>query len=54
VVPVACGWSDVGSWHAVWELSEKDAQGDAAQGAAVFEDSRNCNVSTDKAQVALE
>ena len=22
VIPVACGWSDVGSWHAVWELSE--------------------------------
>jgi mannose-1-phosphate guanylyltransferase / mannose-6-phosphate isomerase len=54
VVPVACGWSDVGSWHAVWELSDKDAQGNAAQGAAVFEDSRNCNVSTDKAVVALE
>jgi mannose-1-phosphate guanylyltransferase/mannose-6-phosphate isomerase len=54
VVPVACGWSDVGSWHAVWELSDKDSQGNAAQGAAVFEDSRNCNVSTDKALVALE
>src|ERR1700738_4703547 len=54
VVPVACGWSDVGSWHAVWELSEKDSQGNAAQGTAVFEDSRNCNVSTDKALVALE
>ena len=54
VVPVSCGWSDVGSWHAVWELSDKDAQGNAAQGAAVFEDSRNCNVSTDKALVALE
>jgi mannose-1-phosphate guanylyltransferase/mannose-6-phosphate isomerase len=54
VVPVACGWSDVGSWHAVWELSGKDDQGNAAQGAAVFEDSRNCNVSTDKALVALE
>ena len=54
VVPVACGWSDVGSWHAVWELSGKDEQGNAAQGAAVFEDSRNCNVSTDKALVALE
>jgi mannose-1-phosphate guanylyltransferase/mannose-6-phosphate isomerase len=54
VVPVACGWSDVGSWHAVWELSDKDAHGNAAQGAAVFEDSRNCNVSTDKALVALE
>ncbi len=54
VVPVACGWSDVGSWLAVWELSDKDAQGNAAQGAAVFEDSRNCNVSSDKALVALE
>jgi mannose-1-phosphate guanylyltransferase / mannose-6-phosphate isomerase len=54
VVPVACGWSDVGSWLAVWELSDKDAQGNAAQGAAVFEDSRNCNVSTDRALVALE
>jgi mannose-1-phosphate guanylyltransferase/mannose-6-phosphate isomerase len=54
VVPVSCGWSDVGSWRAVWELSDKDGQGNAAQGAAVFEDSRNCNVSTDKALVALE
>jgi mannose-1-phosphate guanylyltransferase/mannose-6-phosphate isomerase len=54
VVPVSCGWSDVGSWHAVWELSDKDAQGNAAQGRAVFEDSRNCNVATDKALVALE
>jgi mannose-1-phosphate guanylyltransferase/mannose-6-phosphate isomerase len=54
VVPVACGWSDVGSWHAVWQLSEKDSQGNATRGAAVFEDSRNCNVSTDRALVALE
>jgi mannose-1-phosphate guanylyltransferase / mannose-6-phosphate isomerase len=54
VVPVACGWSDVGSWKAVWELSEKDSQGNAAQGAAVFEDTRNCYVVTDKALIALE
>jgi len=54
VVPVACGWSDVGSWRAVWEMSDKDSQGNAAQGNAVFEDSRNCNVSTDKTLVALE
>jgi mannose-1-phosphate guanylyltransferase/mannose-6-phosphate isomerase len=54
VIAVACGWSDVGSWHSVWELSGKDTQGNAAQGKAVFEDSRNCNVSTDKALVALE
>lgn len=54
VVPVSCGWSDVGSWRAVWELSDKDTQGNAAHGTAVFEDSRNCNVTTDHALVALE
>jgi mannose-1-phosphate guanylyltransferase / mannose-6-phosphate isomerase len=35
-------------------LLQKDAQGNAAQGEAVFEDSRNRNVSSDKALVALE
>ena len=55
VMPMSCGWSDVGSWHAVWELSGKDEQGNSSQGAvAVFEDSHNCNVSSDKALVALE
>src|SRR5471032_2111315 len=52
VVPVSCGWSDVGSWYAVWELSEQDADGNSAQGTAVFEDSRNCHVSADKTMVA--
>jgi mannose-1-phosphate guanylyltransferase/mannose-6-phosphate isomerase len=54
VLPVSFSWSDVGSWHAVWELSEKDEDGNAARGTAVFENSRNCNVSSDKALVALE
>jgi mannose-1-phosphate guanylyltransferase/mannose-6-phosphate isomerase len=54
VIPVSFGWSDVGSWQAVWELSEKDGQGNSARGIAVFEDSRNCTVSTDKTVVALE
>ncbi|QUS39176.1 mannose-1-phosphate guanylyltransferase/mannose-6-phosphate isomerase [Tardiphaga alba] len=54
VVPVSCGWSDVGSWLAVWELSDKDAQGNAAQGIAVFEDAHNCHVASDGPVVALE
>jgi mannose-1-phosphate guanylyltransferase/mannose-6-phosphate isomerase len=54
VVPIACGWSDIGSWHAVWELSDKDEHGNATRGNAIFEDSHNCNVSTDRALVALE
>ncbi|GGK46938.1 mannose-1-phosphate guanylyltransferase/mannose-6-phosphate isomerase [Salinarimonas ramus] len=40
VVPVSMGWSDVGSWHAVWEIAEKDAAGNAVhlgkKGHAVF------------------
>ena len=33
VIPVSYGWSDVGSWHAVWELSQKDADGNSSQGS---------------------
>lgn len=29
MIPVDFGWSDVGSWEAVWELSAKDAQGNS-------------------------
>ena len=43
VMPVSYGWSDVGSWQAVWELSERDAAGNAAHGTAVFVDSRSGN-----------
>ena len=53
VIPVSYGWSDVGSWHAVWELSPKDADGNSAQGSAVFVDSRNSYVSSEKPLVAL-
>lgn len=42
VAPLAgAGWSDIGSWDALWALAEKDQHGNAAQGEAVFEDSRN-------------
>ena len=53
VMPAAYGWSDVGSWQAVWELSERDASGNAAQGAAVFVDAHGSYVATDKQLVAL-
>ena len=32
VVPVDIGWSDIGSWSALWELSEKDANGNSIIG----------------------
>jgi mannose-1-phosphate guanylyltransferase / mannose-6-phosphate isomerase len=53
VMPVSYGWSDVGSWQAVWELSGRDAAGNAGQGAVEFVDSRGSYVATDKQLVAL-
>jgi mannose-1-phosphate guanylyltransferase / mannose-6-phosphate isomerase len=37
VVPLDAGWSDLGSWDAVWEATDKDADGNAARGRVVFE-----------------
>src|SRR5262249_36457072 len=53
VVPIAYKWSDVGSWGAVWDLSAKDAAGNAARGAAVFVDSSGGFVASDRALPGL-
>ncbi|MGD9923640.1 MAG: mannose-1-phosphate guanylyltransferase/mannose-6-phosphate isomerase [Pseudorhodoplanes sp.] len=53
VIPVSYGWSDVGSWHAVWELSPHDGNGNAGQGHAVFVDTYNSFASSEKPLVAL-
>ena len=42
VVPVEMGWSDVGTWDALWQVSAKDAQGNVSQGDVLIEDSHNC------------
>jgi mannose-1-phosphate guanylyltransferase/mannose-6-phosphate isomerase len=41
MVPLDAGWSDLGAWDAVWQVSEHDAQGNAAQGDALFQNSSN-------------
>jgi mannose-1-phosphate guanylyltransferase / mannose-6-phosphate isomerase len=53
VMPVSYGWSDVGSWQAVWELSEHDAAANAAHGRAIFVDTRDSYVASEKQLVAL-
>jgi mannose-1-phosphate guanylyltransferase/mannose-1-phosphate guanylyltransferase/mannose-6-phosphate isomerase len=35
VVPCAPGWSDVGSWQAIWEIAERDATDNALSGDAL-------------------
>ena len=53
VMPISYSWSDVGSWQAVWELSKRDADGNAAQGKALFIDARRSYVATEKQLVSL-
>ena len=41
VVPLSCGWSDVGSWSSLWEVDEKDPQGNVCKGDVIAQDSSN-------------
>ena len=41
VLPVDIGWNDVGSWSALWDVSEQDADGNARHGDVIAVDSRN-------------
>jgi mannose-1-phosphate guanylyltransferase / mannose-6-phosphate isomerase len=52
VVPVAMGWSDVGSWDALWAMSTKDAAGNAIAGNVVAEAARNCYLRSENGLVA--
>jgi mannose-1-phosphate guanylyltransferase/mannose-1-phosphate guanylyltransferase/mannose-6-phosphate isomerase len=42
VVPAAIGWSDIGSWTALWEISPQDGAGNATLGPVELVDARNC------------
>ena len=52
VAPLEAGWSDVGSWSALWEISEKCEKGNAVlhtgkgNGDTILEDTRNSLIST--------
>jgi len=47
VVPADLGWSDVGSWGALWELGAKDPDGNVAVGDVMLEGAENCYVRSD-------
>lgn len=52
VVPVDIGWSDVGSWSALWKIGGKDDAGNVTSGDVVMEDSRGCYLRSDGPLVA--
>ena len=47
VVPADIGWSDVGSWSALWELGAKDATGNVSVGDVLMEGATNCYARSD-------
>ncbi len=44
VVPCNIGWSDIGSWTALGNLSAPDIDGNRIQGDALLHDTRNCTI----------
>lgn len=52
VVPLDAGWNDIGSWSALWEVSDKDHDGNAVTGDAILHDSQNCLIKGDDRLIA--
>ena len=52
MVPLDAGWSDIGSWTALWDVSDKDQQGNVFKGDVLNQQSRNTYVHADSRLVA--
>ena len=53
VIPMDAGWSDMGSWSSLWNLSKKDHNGNVIHGDVVLHSSYNSFVRTDGMLVAV-
>ncbi|MGB5445204.1 MAG: mannose-1-phosphate guanylyltransferase/mannose-6-phosphate isomerase [Psychromonas sp.] len=47
VVPLDAGWNDIGSWSALWEVNDKDADGNVNRGDIISYDCNNCFIRAD-------
>jgi mannose-1-phosphate guanylyltransferase len=52
VVPMDAGWSDVGSWSSLWDVSAKDHNGNSSAGDIILHEVNNSYVRTDGKLVA--
>ncbi len=41
VIPLNCGWDDIGSWESLWKVSEKDSEGNSTFGKVLIKDTKN-------------
>jgi len=46
------GWSDIGSWSSLWDISEKDGDGNSTHGDVILHNTHNSYVKTDERLVA--
>lgn len=53
MVPLDAGWSDLGSWDAVWQTAKKDASGNSATGDVMLRDSKNVLVHAESRLVSV-
>ena len=53
MVELDAGWSDIGSWSALWDVSPKDAQGNTLKGDVLTEDTGNTLVHASHRLVAV-
>ncbi|MGL5361661.1 MAG: mannose-1-phosphate guanylyltransferase/mannose-6-phosphate isomerase [Bosea sp. (in: a-proteobacteria)] len=53
VVAGQFGWSDIGGWDALWEISAKDEAGNASNGDVILRDTSNSYAATDGQLVAV-
>ncbi len=52
VIPLDAGWNDVGSWSSLWEVSDKDLDGNYTHGDVITHDSHNCLLHSESRLVA--
>ena len=52
VVPMDAGWSDIGSWSSLWNVSQKDTDGNTTHGDVMLHNSSNSYIRTDGRLVA--
>ena len=52
VVPMDAGWSDIGSWSSLWDISKKDLSGNSVHGDVILHETNNSYIRTDGKLVA--
>ena len=52
VVPINAGWSDVGTWDALWSASSRDADGNSLVGDTIVSDSKGSYIRSEQRLVA--